>query len=42
MENNEMTNEQLNKILEMVKTIAKKCDTIEEVIKEIENIQETH
>ena len=33
MEDNEMT---------MVKTIAKKCDTIEEVIKEIENIQETH
>lgn len=29
MENNEMTNEQVNKILEMVKTIAKKCDTIE-------------
>lgn len=41
MNGEEMTNEQFNKVLEMIKTIARKCKTVEEVISEIEKIQKT-
>ena len=36
-----MTNEQMNKILEMVIAIISKCDSIEEALEEIRKIQQT-
>ena len=36
-----MTNEQMNKILEMIITIIENCESVEEAVEKLRKIQET-